>query len=355
VVYVPAHVRNGANSDRLARSLVVTRCVAFVIKQTATHQRDRLKQQCREVAVSNGWDPLFLDSAPEEGAWVEGVAVLSRDVVAAGAQLVFAAGGDGTVGACAQALAGTEASLAILPLGTANLAACALGVPLGLQAALAVGFGGHERQVDLAVADVRTFVAMAGMGLDAAVVQATPTLLKTRLGWFGYAVAGLSCLHGQPHEFEVRLDGGEPLIRRAQAVVVGNLGILPGGFVLLPDARLDDGLLHVGVVAPEGPVGWALLAGTVLLGSRHLRGRHLEHFQAHQVEIRADIDLPREVDGEIVAPGRSLTVSVRHEALTVRVPFPPSTTSRNKTARPISRFRSNASAQGSSAHSGPIQ
>jgi diacylglycerol kinase family enzyme len=58
---------------------------------------------------------------------VESVAVLSRDVVAAGAQLVFAAGGDGTVGAFAQALAGTGASLAILPLGTANLAACALG------------------------------------------------------------------------------------------------------------------------------------------------------------------------------------------------------------------------------------
>jgi len=128
------HALPVARLGRLRESLAVTRCVAFVIKQTATHQRDRLKQQCREVAVSNGWDPLFLDSAPEEGAWVESVAVLSRDVVAAGAQLVFAAGGDGTVGACAQALAGTGASLAILPLGTANLAACTLGVPFGLEA-----------------------------------------------------------------------------------------------------------------------------------------------------------------------------------------------------------------------------
>lgn len=301
---------------------MLTRCVAFVISRTATRQRDRVEQHCRDVAGSNDWDPIFLDGGPEEGAWADGVAVLSRDLVAAGARLVFAAGGDGTVGACAQALAGTGASLAILPLGTANLAARDLGVPFGLEAALAVGFGGHERQVDLAVADGRTFVAMAGMGLDAAVVQATPALLKTQLGWAGYAVAGLSCLRGQSHEFEVRLDGGEPLIRRAQAVVVGNVGILPGGFVLLPDARLDDGLLDVGLVAPEGPVGWALLAGSVLLGGRHLRGRHLEHYQAHHVEIRADADVPREVDGEIVTPGRSLTVTLRHEVLTVRIPFP---------------------------------
>jgi diacylglycerol kinase family enzyme len=69
-------------------------------------------------------------------------------------------------------------------------------------------------------------------------------------------------------------------------------------------------------------VGWALLAGSVLLGGRHLRGRHLEHYQAHHVEIRADADVPREVDGEIVAPGRSLTVTLRHEVLTVRIPFP---------------------------------
>ncbi len=337
----------------------------FVIGRAATRQLDRLKKRCREFAASDGWEPLFLDRAPEEGAWEEGVALLSRCIVGTGARLVFAVGGDGTVGACAQALAGTGASLAILPRGTANLVAHALGVPFGLEAALAVGFSGHERQVDLAVADGRTFVAMAGMGLDAAVVQATPALLKERLGWLGYAVAGLSCLHGQPHEIEVRLDGGEPLSRRAQAVVVGNVGILPGGFVLLPGARLDDGLLDVGIVAPEGPLGWALLAGRVLAGhvptdgvvvSRVLAAsRHLERYQAHQVEIRADAELPREVDGEIVAPSASLTVGLRHKALTVRVPFPPSTTARTGTARPISLARSNASVRGSSADSGPTR
>jgi len=167
-----------------------------------------------------------------------------------------------------------------------------------------------------------------------------------------YAVAGLSCLHNRPHVFEVRLDGGEPLIRRAQAVVVGNVGVLPGGLVLLPGARLDDGLLDVGILAPEGPFGWALLAGRVLVrsvpshavvvsrlfgGSRQPPDRHLEHYQAHHVEIRADAELPREIDGEVIAPSRSLTVGLRHKALSVRVPSPGSTTARAKTATPIRR------------------
>jgi len=309
-----------------------------------TRKVDRLKKRCREVTASNGWEPLFLDSTPDGGTWAEGVAALSHCVVTTGVRLVFAVDGDGTVGACAQALAGTGASLAILPRGTANLVAHALGVPLGLEAALAVGFSGHERQIDLAVAEGRTVVAMAGMGLDAAVVQATPAMLKQHLGWLGYAVAGLSCLPGRPHEFEVRLDGGEPLIRRARTVVVGNVGILPGGFVLLPGARLDDDLLDVGVVAPEGPLGWALLAGRVLarnvpadgvMVSRGLAGsRNLEHYQAHQVEIRADAELPREIDGEIVAPGRSLTIGLRHRALTVRVPFAPPETSPSTSSDP---------------------
>jgi len=312
---------------------VGARPVAFVINRAAARQPGRLRTRCREVAKSNGWEPIVLDSAPEEGDWGEGVGVLTRRLVAAGVQLVFAVGGDGTVGACAQALAGTGASLAIVPRGAANLAAHALGVPYGLEAALAVGFGGYERRIDLAVCNGRSFIAMAGMGLDAVVVQATSSRLKQHLGWIGYAVAGVSCLQGQPHEFEIRLDGGEPLTRRAHTIVVGNVGILPGGFVLLPGARLDDGFLDVGVVAPEGTLDWALLASRVLVrqvrlggvathsldGRQHRRG-WLEHYQAHEVEVRADVEVPREIDGEMVGPGRSLSVGLHREALTVRVP-----------------------------------
>src|SRR6266516_4294849 len=253
-----------------------------------------------------------------------------------------AAGGDGTVRACAQALAGTQVPLAIVPLGTANLAARALGIPPGIGGSLATAFGGHERRIDLAVAGATaagadgagttgagttggagglTFAAMAGIGLDAEVVAATPRLLKRRAGWLAYAAAGIVHLPGRGERFTVRLDDDEPLARQARCVVVGNAGLLPGGFSLLPRARLDDGLLDVGILAPTGPAGWLRVAHRVLTGSSR-DGRQLERHQARRVEIRAGTELPREVDGEVITPGRSLTVTLLRRALTVRVPPP---------------------------------
>jgi undecaprenyl-diphosphatase len=248
--------------------------------------------------------------------------------------MVIAAGGDGTVRACAQALAGTRVPVAIVPLGTANLAARALGVPSRTGDALAAGFGGQERRIDLAVAEMAggaeiagggevagamTFAAMAGIGLDAEVVGATRRLLKERIGWLAYGTAGIAHLPGRRARFTVRLDGGEPLARRARSVVVGNAGLLPGGFVLLPRARLDDGLLDVGILAPSGPAGWVRVAHRVMTGSSH-DDQRLERHQARRIEIRAETELPREVDGEMIIPGRSLTVTLLRRALTVRVP-----------------------------------
>jgi diacylglycerol kinase family enzyme len=320
---------------------------AIVINSTLARDLGRFRRRCREAAAAVGWEPSFLETTLDDrGPGLAGAAV------AAGARLVVAAGGDGTVRACAQALAGTQVPLAIVPLGTANLAARALGIPSRIGGSLATAFGGHERRIDLAVAGGAvagtavagaagamagagamggaramvgagelTFAAMAGIGLDAEVVAATPRLLKRRAGWLAYAAAGIAHLPGRGQRFTVRLDDDEPLARQARCVVVGNAGLLPGGFALLPQARLDDGLLDVGILAPAGPAGWLRVAHQVLSGGGR-DGRQLERHQARRVEIRTDTELPREVDGEVIAPGRSLTVTLLRRALTVRVPPP---------------------------------
>jgi diacylglycerol kinase family enzyme len=160
---------------------------------------------------------------------------------------------------------------------------------------------------------------MAGIGLDAAVVEAAGERLKRRLGWVAYAVSGVPRLSLPPRDFTVRLDDAEPMRRRARCVVVANAGLLPGGFTLLPEARLDDGWLDVGVLAPSGTWGWVRVAGRVLARGRR-EDRMLERFQARRVQVSADVDLPRQVDGEIVAPGRTLSVSVCPGDLVVRQP-----------------------------------
>jgi YegS/Rv2252/BmrU family lipid kinase len=292
---------------------------AIIINRLRVRDPGRFRRTCHEAARASGWTVEFFETSRSD----HGLG-LARQAVAGGAQLIIAAGGDGTVRSCAHALAGrtgleNTVPLAIVPLGTANLAARALGLPRGLDQVLAVAFRGRERRIDLAEADGMPYAAMAGIGLDAAVVAATPRLLKERFGWLGYAAAGAARLPGRRHEFSVRLDGGPPLTRRARSVVVGNAGLLPGGFALLPDAHLDDGVLDVGILAPATPLGWSRVAYRIVTGSGHGDGR-LTRFQARRVEIQAATDLPREVDGEVIAPGRTLIIEVRPAALLVRAP-----------------------------------
>jgi diacylglycerol kinase family enzyme len=292
--------------------------VAFVVNGSLVRGRGRLLALCGEAAARHGWRAEFLVTEKAE----DGVTAASSAALD-GIDLVVAVGGDGTVRGCAEGLARTGVPLAIVPHGTANLLARTLRVPghpkaaLGVALAVTPGAGGVDRTIDLAVADEVPFTAMAGMGLDAAVVAGTR--LKHQFGWLAYAVSGAAHLALPPARFSIRLDSGAPVERTARSVVVGNSGLLPGGFSLLPDARPDDGLLDVGVLAPHGPFGWPRLATRVLARSHH-EDRMLERFQARKVEISATTSLPREVDGELVAASPSLTVTVVPSALTVRMP-----------------------------------
>src|SRR5215470_8826249 len=159
--------------------------VAFVVNGTLAKASGRLLPFCRAAAANAGWSPNFVVTAKAEA----GVAA-ARDAAAGGADLVVAVGGDGTVRGCAEGLAGTGVPLGIAPHGTANLLARTLRLPGHPKAALAAALdaGGTSRVIDLAVADGEPFTAMAGMGLDAAVVAGTR--FKHQFGWAAYAMSG---------------------------------------------------------------------------------------------------------------------------------------------------------------------
>jgi undecaprenyl-diphosphatase len=288
--------------------------VFFVVNGSLVRDGGRLLALCREAAARFGWRAEFLVTEKAE----EGVSAATGAALD-GADLVVAVGGDGTVRGCAEGLSRTGMPLAVVPHGTANLLARTLRVPGNPQAALNVALGTRntDRVIDLAVADGTPFTAMAGMGLDAAVVAGTK--LKHQFGWLAYAVSGAAHLALPPTGFTLRLDDGPPIERTARSVVAGNSGLLPGGFSLLPGARLDDGLLDVAILAPHGPLGWPRLATRVLTHSSH-EDRMLERFQARKVEISAAAPLPREIDGELAGADRSLTVTIAPAALTVRMP-----------------------------------
>jgi YegS/Rv2252/BmrU family lipid kinase len=257
---------------------------------------------------------------------------LARNAVATGAGLVVACGGDGTVNEVASSLVGTGVTLGVVPLGTGNLLAANLGIPTGLEEALTVLVDGDERRIDVGRVDGRIFLGMAGMGLDAAMIEDAPEGLKRRAGWAAYAVAAARHLPDRLSAVTVRVDGRLTRHRDVSMLLIGNIGRLQAGLEPLPDAEVDDGLLDLAVIAPHGPLGW-LRVGAAL---RRTPGRDdgdgrasrvVYRERGRRIDVRARRPAPREADGERLPAGTGLNVEVWHNALTIRVPHPPNNTS----------------------------
>ena len=176
-----------------------------------------------------------------------------------------------------------------------------------------------DRRIDLAIADREPFTAMAGMGLDAAVVAGTK--LKHQLGWLAYAMSGAVHLALPPTRFTIKLDDGPPIERTARSVVVGNSGLLPGGFSLLPDARLDDGVLDVGVLAPHGPLRLAA-GGHPGADPQPPPGPDARAVPGAQGgDHLAASRSPARWTARSSPPASTLTVTVQPSTLTVRMPM----------------------------------
>jgi YegS/Rv2252/BmrU family lipid kinase len=231
---------------------------------------------------------------------------------------VVICGGDGTVMACLGALAGSGLPVAIIPVGSGNLLARNLGIPLGLDDSLATVIGGVDRRIDLGRVDDEPFAVMAGMGFDAAMMADTTAGMKRAVGWPAYAASGLRHLRDPVMRVQLRIDDGPTLRRSARTVLVGNVGQLEGGLELLPGAAADDGLLDVIIVAPRTLRDWLRVAYRII--RRHKHDRHLERFRGASISIEADRPVPRQMDGEVIGEGRRIDVHVEPGALVVRVP-----------------------------------
>ena len=263
----------------------------------------------------NGWaPPLWLETTKDD----PGLG-MCQQAVHDECEVVFVCGGDGTVMAAVTAMAGCGIPLAILPAGTGNLLARNLDLPLNDEmAALRIGTSGRTRAIDVGLVEDRKFAVMAGIGFDAAIMRDAPERLKKVVGWPAYVVSAAKHLRGRGIRVTITVDDGAPLQRRVRTVVVGNVGKLQGNIPLLPDAKADDGILDVVVIAPRSVVDWARVTGRVIRRA-DVGDRRMERFRGTHVLVKASEPQPRQLDGDVVEDGRTLDVRVEPGALLVRV------------------------------------
>jgi diacylglycerol kinase family enzyme len=269
-----------------------------------------------ESLAAAGWPlPAWFETTPEDTGTGQ-----ARQAVAQGAELVFVCGGDGTVRSVIAGLIGTDAALAVLPAGTGNLLATNLGLPDDPAAGVQLAVQHGRRRVDIGDVEGQVFAVMAGLGFDAAMMDDASTTLKARFGAPAYVLSAVKHLRDRPMRAVIRIDDDPPITRRVRSVLVGNVGRLQGGIKLLPDAEPDNGQMDVAVLAPRNLWHWLTLASAVLL--RRERVPRMQILRGSKINISSDRVQPRELDGDVIAPGRTLSVTVRPGALLLCVAQP---------------------------------
>ena len=308
--------------------------VALVLNPVKLGAAEAAELVARGCSAAGWAPPLVFETAVEDPGYGQ-----ARRALAAGADVVLAAGGDGTIREVARAVAGTGIPLGLVPLGTGNLLARALDLPVGRpEAAVAVALHGHTRRIDMGRVELENrltgtrhrdaFLVMGGIGLDAEVIAATREDLKRRVGWLAYSEAGLRLLMRPQRRtrMSVALDGGAGVARKARTVLFANTGRMPAGIEFIPDARLDDGQLDVVVVSPRSVLGWAWVAGKAVTGFRR-DIPVIEYLGSRRVTVTVEEPTATQLDGDVTGEATSVCAWVEPLALAVRVEDSPAAAS----------------------------
>ena len=316
-----ASARTGVEQSGEGVGVPTTGRLAVVVNPSKFGQLDAVKAEVGKVCRDAGWNDVawYTTSAEDPG---EGQ---TRQALAEGATVVCSLGGDGTVRSVASVLADTGVPLGLLPGGTGNLLARNLGLPVDdPMAALQIVLNGTTRRVDVGAVTwdddaEEVFLVMAGMGMDARMIDDADERVKNAVGWPAYVLSGVRALFDPGFTVRASAHGQHAKSQRARMVVVGNCGQLTGGLKLLPDAQVDDGELDVVVVAPQGILGWVAVLRHVVTARRHDH-RDLRRFSADSIDVVTDRPILAQLDGDAVGPRHRMTTRARPGALLVQVP-----------------------------------
>jgi diacylglycerol kinase (ATP) len=271
---------------------------------------DRARALCRKIEALSARAYVRITNGPGEAR------ALAEQAAAEGCERIVAAGGDGTINEVVNGLAGSKTALGLLPLGTMNVFATELGLPIGnLRKCWEVVEHGLIKPVDLLRANDRHFVQLAGIGFDAQIVAATSVDFKKTLGPLSYILSATHIASNKPPNLTVRGGGAT---RQGSFVLIGNGRFYGGPFVLFKEARVDDGMLDVLIFKNLGYLDIVRYLQAIVLGN-HTALSDVEYFQTAQARVTSTGPVPVEVDGDVIGT-LPVTFKVIPRSLRVLVP-----------------------------------
>jgi YegS/Rv2252/BmrU family lipid kinase len=274
-----------------------------------------------QQALESGWkEPRWYFTTAEDSGTGQ-----AEQASIDGTDLVIVCGGDGTVREVCAELAGTGIPVGIVPAGTGNLLGRNLSLPLYFRSAIDVALNGQDKAIDMVAlsgdgVENTSFLVMAGMGFDAAIMEGVNEDIKKKVGWIAYVLSGLKALMFPAMKLEISIDDLPFTKHRARTCVIGNVGSLQGGMMLLPDAAIDDGQIDVVVLYPRRFLSWIPLVARVLTRREQNAGEAVVRMTGRKVVVRASTDVPRQLDGDTIGAGAELRMECIHGRVLVRVP-----------------------------------
>ena len=242
---------------------------------------------------------------------------LAESSAATGATLVIVWGGDGTLNEVGAALLGSQTPLGLVPAGSGNGLAAALGVPRDPHAALTVAFDGRTRRIDAGLMAGRPFFNIAGIGFDARVASQFNLRTAGRRGPWPYVVIGArEGWRYRAADYRVQLEG-DPQPLRALLIAFANGQEYGMGARIAPAARLDDGLLDLTVVEERSVLARFWHARYLVMGTPHLAPR-VTTARVTRASVESDHPMEFHVDGEPGIAGGRIDVRILPGVLSVR-------------------------------------
>ncbi|HYP46674.1 MAG TPA: diacylglycerol kinase family protein [Propionibacteriaceae bacterium] len=284
---------------------------------------DGFRERVEEALAVHSYGPaLWLETTEEDPG-----RGMVREAVAAEVDLVIGAGGDGTIRLIADGLANTGIPLGVVPAGTGNLLARNLDLALDEETALEIALTGDTRAIDLIKLSVddrpaEHFAVIAGVGVDAVIMNETDPELKKVIGAGAYVVAAAKAVKRLPVKVTVRVDGRRPFRRQAMVCLVGNVGKLQGGINLIADADVADGLLNVYVASPQQLSHW-LRVLLRMITRRPQKDDRVDQRTGRTVTISIEGQDDYQLDGDVIGKCRFMRAEIAPSALNIRVPLAP--------------------------------
>jgi YegS/Rv2252/BmrU family lipid kinase len=232
----------------------------------------------------------------------EPIGVLLQEKIDEGVDMIVAAGGDGTVSAVVDGLANNKVPIGILPLGTTNVVAQELGIPLKIDKACQLLAGEHTvKAIDALQFGEHFFILSVGIGLDALAMESTSQKHKRRFGKLAYIWVIFRLILGiQPHVFTIVADGEKRRVKAAD-VLLTNVSTVTGPIRWGPHITPDDGQIDIVIMRAQNLLGIFGVVYDILAPSRPRRNRNIQYWSArHTIQVTAERPLPVQGDGDLL-------------------------------------------------------